>query len=125
MNPVAIHIGPLEVRWYGLLIVTGILAAAYVASREARRRGQDPERIWDGLILCLIGGFTGNLLSLLQNGLFDLLNPAGMAAMVPVAVSWDIILESMGLSLLLGMAGSLYPALRASRLLPAEALRYE
>jgi len=59
MNPVAIHIGPFEIRWYGLLIVTGILAAAYVASREARRRGQDPERIWDGLILCLIGGIVG------------------------------------------------------------------
>ena len=59
MNPIALRVGPFEVRWYGLLIVTGILAAAYIASREARRRGEDPEQVWNGLILCLIGGILG------------------------------------------------------------------
>jgi putative ABC transport system permease protein len=81
--------------------------------------------ILEALILCLIGGMIGNLLSLLQNWFFNLLNPEGLAAMVPVSLSWDIFLESIGLSLLLGIAGSLYPALRASKLPPAEALRYE
>jgi putative ABC transport system permease protein len=81
--------------------------------------------ILEALILCLTGGIIGNLLSLLQNWFFNMLNPEGLAAMVPVSLSWDIFLESIGLSLLLGIAGSLYPALRASKLLPAEALRYE
>lgn len=59
MNPIAFQIGPFAVRWYGLLIVTGILVAAYVATREARRRGEDPEHVWNGLILCLVGGIIG------------------------------------------------------------------
>jgi putative ABC transport system permease protein len=81
--------------------------------------------ILEALILCLAGGFIGNLLGLFQNWAFNVLNPEELAWLVPVSIPWEISLESIGLALLLGIAGSLYPALRASRLLPAEALRYE
>lgn len=59
MDPIAITIGPFSIHWYGLLIVTGVLAAAYIATVEARRRGDDPEHVWNGLILCLIFGIIG------------------------------------------------------------------
>jgi phosphatidylglycerol:prolipoprotein diacylglycerol transferase len=59
MNPVAIQIGPISVRWYGLLIVAGILAATYVATVEARRRGEDTEHVWNGLTLCIVFGIIG------------------------------------------------------------------
>lgn len=54
-----IHIGFLYIRFYGLILMSGALAAAYLAASEARRRGQDTEIVWDGLIWCLIGGIIG------------------------------------------------------------------
>ncbi len=55
-----IHIGSLlYLRYYGLLLVGGAFLAAYVASLEARRRGQNPDHVWDGLIWALVGGIVG------------------------------------------------------------------
>lgn len=59
MNPIAIKIGPFAIHWYGILIVAGALAGAFVAAREARRRGWDPEHIWNSLFLTLLLGIIG------------------------------------------------------------------
>jgi phosphatidylglycerol:prolipoprotein diacylglycerol transferase len=53
------HIGPLTVHLYGILIVSGALLGAYAATFEAKRRGEDPEHVWNGLVWCLIGGILG------------------------------------------------------------------
>ncbi len=38
-------------HWYGLIIVTGILAAAWLVAWMARReKGKDPDHVWNGLI---------------------------------------------------------------------------
>lgn len=57
--PEILRIGPFTVQWYGLLIVIGAVLAAFVASREAFRRGENPERAWDVLTWCLIFGIVG------------------------------------------------------------------
>ncbi len=57
--PEILRIGPFTVQWYGLLIVIGAVLAAFIASREAFRRGEDPERAWDVLVWCLIFGIIG------------------------------------------------------------------
>jgi phosphatidylglycerol:prolipoprotein diacylglycerol transferase len=54
-----ISIGPLEIRYYGIIIMIGALAGAWLATREARRRGLDAEIVWDGLVWVLIGGIVG------------------------------------------------------------------
>ena len=59
MNPIAFRLGPLAVHWYGIILVVAVLVAAYVASLEARRRGQDPDHVWNALLLCLILGIIG------------------------------------------------------------------
>ncbi len=59
MDPIAIQIGPLAIRWYGLLVTGGAVAAAFVATREARRRGENPDHVWDMLVWVLIGGIIG------------------------------------------------------------------
>lgn len=59
MNPIAFRIGPVTVYWYGILIVIGVLAGAYVATVQARRRGEDPEHVWNALLVCLILGIVG------------------------------------------------------------------
>lgn len=58
-DPFALQIGPFALRWYGLLIVAGALAGAWVAAREARRRGQNPDHAWDMLVFTLIVGILG------------------------------------------------------------------
>ncbi|MBN1220181.1 MAG: prolipoprotein diacylglyceryl transferase [Anaerolineae bacterium] len=59
LNPILFQLGPFTIRWYGLLIVAGALAAAYIATIEARRRKEDPEHAWNLLIWCLILGIVG------------------------------------------------------------------
>ncbi|NOZ04751.1 MAG: prolipoprotein diacylglyceryl transferase [Chloroflexi bacterium] len=59
MNPIAFQIGPLVFRWYGLLIMIGALAGAYVTTLEARRHGDDPDHVWNALLVCLILGLVG------------------------------------------------------------------
>jgi phosphatidylglycerol:prolipoprotein diacylglycerol transferase len=56
---IAFEIGPIVVHWYGLLIVIGTIAGGMVATREAKRRGENPEHVWSGLIWCLVLGFLG------------------------------------------------------------------
>jgi phosphatidylglycerol:prolipoprotein diacylglycerol transferase len=58
-DPILFQLGPFVVRWYGLLIVSGALAATYVASIEARRKGEDPEHAWNLLVWCLVLGIIG------------------------------------------------------------------
>jgi phosphatidylglycerol:prolipoprotein diacylglycerol transferase len=53
------QIGPLHIRFYGIIIMIGALAAAWLASVEARRRGENQEMVWDALVWVLIGGIIG------------------------------------------------------------------
>ncbi len=57
--PEGFYIGSFFVRFYGIIIMLGALAAAYLAEREARRRGLESDLVWDGLIWVLIGGIIG------------------------------------------------------------------
>jgi phosphatidylglycerol:prolipoprotein diacylglycerol transferase len=49
----------LEVRFYGIILMLGAVAGAWLAAREAKRRGHDPEIVWDLLTYLLIGGIIG------------------------------------------------------------------
>jgi phosphatidylglycerol:prolipoprotein diacylglycerol transferase len=53
------NIGPIRVHFYGIIIMLGALAAAWLSDKEARRRGLNPEVIWDCLAWLLIGGIVG------------------------------------------------------------------
>jgi phosphatidylglycerol:prolipoprotein diacylglycerol transferase len=57
--PSGFSIGPLYIRFYGILIMLGAIGAAFLAEREARRRKLNSELVWDGLIWVLIGGIIG------------------------------------------------------------------
>ncbi|GAB4562234.1 MAG: prolipoprotein diacylglyceryl transferase [Anaerolineae bacterium] len=52
-DPILLQIGPLTLRWYGLLVVGGALLAAMVDARLAERWGDDPEHIWNALLWVL------------------------------------------------------------------------
>jgi phosphatidylglycerol:prolipoprotein diacylglycerol transferase len=58
-DPILLQIGSFTLRWYGVLIVTGILLAATVAARYVERRGEDGDAMWDLLLWALIPGLIG------------------------------------------------------------------
>lgn len=54
-----IQIGPLNLRFYGIIIMFGALMATLLAQRLLRRKKHDPEIVWDGLIWALVFGIIG------------------------------------------------------------------
>lgn len=57
--PDGFFIGPIHVRFYGIILMLGAVAGAWLATREAKRRGYEPEIVWDLLTYLLIGGIIG------------------------------------------------------------------
>jgi phosphatidylglycerol:prolipoprotein diacylglycerol transferase len=53
------NVGPFYIRFYGIILMVGAVAAAFLAEREARRRGERSELVWDGLIWVILGGIIG------------------------------------------------------------------
>lgn len=53
------YIGPLFIHFYGVIIMFGALMAAWLASREAKRRGFNPDVVWDVMPWLLIAGIIG------------------------------------------------------------------
>ena len=46
-------------RWYGVIVMVGIIVGALIVERELKRRGENGERIWDVLIWVLPVGILG------------------------------------------------------------------
>lgn len=59
VDPIIFQVGPLALRWYGLLMMAAILVGAQIASHEITRRGLNSDDFWDMLIWVLIPGFLG------------------------------------------------------------------
>ena len=61
-SPIAIQIGPLAVHWYGIAYAVGLGAAYWLLRREARFRGQDPELVFNGMLVVAIAALIGGRL---------------------------------------------------------------
>jgi phosphatidylglycerol:prolipoprotein diacylglycerol transferase len=57
--PQGFNIGPLTIRFYAILIIIGAILGAWLASRQAKKHGEDSEIILDMLPWLLIGGIIG------------------------------------------------------------------
>lgn len=53
LNPIAIHVGPFQVHWYGVIIATGVVLALILSVREGRRRGIPEDDFYDYLLWAL------------------------------------------------------------------------
>lgn len=60
MYPVLLQIGSFELRSYGAFIAVAILVGGWLAAREAPRRGVDPGRVWDFVLIATLAGFVGS-----------------------------------------------------------------
>lgn len=58
-GPEIVQIGPLVLRWYGLLIAAGALVGLTLGSREASRRGLDPDALTTAALVAMLAGFVG------------------------------------------------------------------
>jgi phosphatidylglycerol:prolipoprotein diacylglycerol transferase len=58
-GPIALQIGPLSIRWYGLLIATAVLLGTSLAHREAIRRGEDPDQLLNVIVLGVMSALVG------------------------------------------------------------------
>ena len=59
INPVIFSIGGFSLRWYGVIVMLGVIVASLIIEREIRRRGENGERIWDVLVWVLPIGIIG------------------------------------------------------------------
>jgi phosphatidylglycerol:prolipoprotein diacylglycerol transferase len=48
-----------SLRWYGVIVMTGVIVGSLIVERELRRRGENGDRIWDALIWILPVGIIG------------------------------------------------------------------
>ena len=48
-----------SIAYYGIVIVTGMMIAIWIAQREAKRTGQNPEQYLDLAMICIAAGILG------------------------------------------------------------------
>lgn len=54
-GPIAFELGPISIRWYGLLIASAIIIGTLLAQNLAERRNVDPELVGDLAIWLVVG----------------------------------------------------------------------
>ncbi len=58
-DPILFQIGPLAMRWYGLLLVGGMIAARHRRQPYVERKGDNGDNVWDMLLFVLIPALIG------------------------------------------------------------------
>ena len=53
LNPIAFRLGGLQVHWYGIIIASAVVIAVVLSVREGRRRGIEPDDIYDMILWAL------------------------------------------------------------------------
>src|ERR1043166_7654803 len=62
IDPAIVHLGPLALRWYGLMYVVAIIIGLRVAMGYAARKGIDQEMVYRVLWWCIAAGMIGGRL---------------------------------------------------------------
>jgi len=59
LNPIALHFGPVPIRWYGILMASAFVIGIILASRRARQNGLDPNHILNMITLIIPAAIIG------------------------------------------------------------------
>lgn len=114
----------------GIGIINTMIMSIYERTREIgvlKSVGWSRRRIismivGESIVITLIAGIFGSIMGIV---LVELISFSGILdGMVPV-FSVSIFLEAILISVIVGVIGGLYPAIKASKIPPTEALRYE
>ena len=115
----------------GVGVVNTMIMSVYERTREIgvlKAVGWKDRRILgmilgESIVLTLIAAGVGTVVAII--GVEVLLTYSSVGGVIKPSFSLDIFLRGFGIAFLVGILGGLYPAYRASRLAPTEALRYE
>jgi phosphatidylglycerol:prolipoprotein diacylglycerol transferase len=58
-DPIALRLGPIAIGWYGLCYAIGLAVAYVVLVRLARKAGEDPDVVGNGIIIVAIAALIG------------------------------------------------------------------
>lgn len=58
-NPIALELGPVQIRWYGLLFLTGFYLGYFFLKWVSKKAGKNPEAIDSLLIYAIVGTTIG------------------------------------------------------------------
>jgi phosphatidylglycerol:prolipoprotein diacylglycerol transferase len=61
-SPILFQLGPLALHWYGIAYVLGLVAAYWIMVRQARRFGENPAILGNGLIVVAVAALVGGRL---------------------------------------------------------------
>ncbi|MGM0471792.1 MAG: prolipoprotein diacylglyceryl transferase [Bacillota bacterium] len=59
IDPIAFEVGPIAVRWYGIIMASVIFIGLYLASQEAKRQNFNPELLLDLVIITIPTSILG------------------------------------------------------------------
>jgi ABC-type antimicrobial peptide transport system permease subunit len=115
----------------GVGVMNTVMMSVFERTREfgvLRAVGWRPGRILllvlgESLLISLLGGALGALLG--AAGVRAVRNVPGVSGFLPVGIPPSTLVQSFAVALGLGVVGGAFPAWRASRVLPAEAIRSE
>jgi phosphatidylglycerol:prolipoprotein diacylglycerol transferase len=62
INPILVQLGPLAIRWYGLMYVVGIIAGVRAGLPYVQARGITEDQVWNVLGPCIVAGLVGGRL---------------------------------------------------------------
>ncbi len=80
-GPILCQLGPLTVRWYGVMIALGFMLAVAMAVRRTRARGLDSDKIINLALICFVAGVLGaRLYYAALNLSYFLIHPADILA---------------------------------------------
>ncbi len=77
----------------------------------------------EAVLLAILGGIAGIVFALVLAWLLNQI--PGIEGLMQPRWEWDVFARAILVALLLGLVGGIYPAYRATRMQPVEALRYE
>jgi putative ABC transport system permease protein len=84
-----------------------------------KKRNVRQQFLWESVLISLIGAIIGVVLGVIVGNIFSLVLSTGFV------VPWAWVIVGIAMCSLVGLLAGLYPAFKASRLNPIEALRYE
>jgi len=67
IDPVIFTIGGFPLRWYGVIVMVGVIVGSLYVERELKRYGENSDSIWDALIWILPIGIIGARLWFVAN----------------------------------------------------------
>jgi len=132
LNMASLAISALAIVIGGIGIINTMIMAVYERTKEIgvlRAVGWKSNRILgmilgETLVLTLVSGVVGTIFGIIISELGMMLLSSGPNSL-SLAYHPSTFLMAFGVAILVGLLGGIYPAYRASKLAPTEALRYE